>query len=136
MNQIIDAVVLYRLSGFRVAANDRRPVNRNGQFRFQCFDLQLSQILRLFIMITKAGVMMQFVFFDQSLPLAGDITCRNVMIATQPFNRFRKLIHVQSAFDIHARGHVLGHRQIVNRRQMKDRSGFAARLRQFFWRQS
>ncbi len=86
VNQVIDAVILRRLAGTRIAAHDRGPVNGDRQFSLQRVNLGFGQVLCFFVVIAKAGLVMQFVLFDNTLAFAGDVASRDVVISLQMFN--------------------------------------------------
>src|SRR4029078_4359741 len=73
-DQVIDPVVLDRFSGNRIATNHCWTMNRYWQFSFKVVDFEFSEVLRFFVMVTKARVVSHLSFENSSLPFPGNIT--------------------------------------------------------------
>ena len=124
MNQVIDAVVFRGLAGTRIAANDRWTMNGDRKLGFQRLDFQFRRILCFLVMIAKAGSVLELVFVNHSLALAGHIAGRDVMITAQTRNGLHKVVHVARPFNIDALRYFRPHGKIINRRQVKHGAGF------------
>ena len=104
VNQIIDAVVLGSFASARVAAHNRRPMNRDRQLRLQRLNFHLREVLGLFVVIAEACIVEQLTLHDDAFALAGHIARRHVVISPQIIYRTSEPIHVARTIKVHAQG--------------------------------
>ena len=130
MNQIIYAVIFRGLAGMRVATNDRRTMNRDRKFSLHRLNFQFRCVFCFLVMIAKAGCVLEFVFINYSLALAGHITGRDVVIAAQTGDRFREGVDVARPFDVYALCYFVTHREVIDRGQVKHGGGFCSNRNQ------
>ena len=124
MNQIINAVIFRGLAGVRIAANNRRTMNRDRKFSFKRLNFQLRRIFRFLVMIAKAGGVLQLVFVNHSLALAGHVTGRDIVIAAQTRNGPGEAVHIARSFDVYALRYLMSHREVIDCGQVKHGSRF------------
>src|SRR5437899_6029298 len=82
-------------------------------------------MLCFFVIVAKPGVVSQLGLENCALAFTGDIARRDVMVATQVWQRAREVVDVTRALEVDAHSRAAGDGKIVNRGQVQDRRGLA-----------
>ena len=116
-----------------ITDDNRRPKDRHRQLGFEFLNLQLGEILGLFVIVSKARSVFELRLQNSTIALPRDIACRNIIVSAQVRQRTAKGVHIPSAFKIDPVSSLLVDGKIVRRGKMKYRSRlFADRLKIVF----